>query len=372
MLRLLGCRLPVELWHVGPEEVDAEMRRLVEPLGVRSVDAADVARRHPVRFLSGWPLKAFALLHSGFSRALLLDADNLPLVDPTFLFDSPQFRSCGAVMWPDSRTCAVEDAAWTLTGVPYREEPEVESGQVLVDRRACRGPVALASWMNNRHADFWYDHLYGDKDTFRLAWRKLNAPFAMPLYPPTRLKYAIWQHDFDGRPIFQHRFGNKWRLESQHLLIPGFLFQEECRQFLRDLRERWAGRPGAPYRHDAVDDATRLEAEHLCRRRWLFTSESGERRTMTFGIDGTVREGRGDREEAWNLFVHPFDATLSLTGDDGVAWQLCRAGDEWMGQAPGEHHNAARLVPVGEGRQGKAITAGPTLPPSAGRGSPRR
>jgi hypothetical protein len=42
-------------------------------------------------------LKAAALLLSRFKEVLLMDADNTPLRDPSFLFDSPAFRSTGAV-----------------------------------------------------------------------------------------------------------------------------------------------------------------------------------------------------------------------------------------------------------------------------------
>jgi len=346
MLRELGCRLPIELWHVGPEEVDCEIRSILEPLDVCCVDATAIAERHPARFLGGWPLKAFALLHTRHRQVLLLDADNLPLADPTPMFNWPQFRSSGAVMWPDTSNWRVEDPIWSLTGVRHRIEPEVESGQLLVDRKRCWEPIALAAWMNNQHADFWYDYVYGDKDTFPLAWRKLSAEYEMPDYPPRRLRYALWQHDFEGRPIFQHRYANKWRFDSQNLHLPGVLFERQCREFLGELRRLWKSRPGLPHNHDEADEATRAEAERLCSGRWRFQGAGGGQRVMTFHLDGTIREGRTDREEAWHLFVHPYEATLCITGEDGVAWQLCRADDRWIGQAPCEHRNPARLSPL--------------------------
>lgn len=32
---------------------------------------------------------------------MLLDADNIPLRDPTPLFDSKEYRDYGLIMWPD-------------------------------------------------------------------------------------------------------------------------------------------------------------------------------------------------------------------------------------------------------------------------------
>jgi len=56
---------------------------------------------YPARILNGRELKAFALLHSAFREVLLLDADNVPLVAPAFLFETKQFADTGAIFWPD-------------------------------------------------------------------------------------------------------------------------------------------------------------------------------------------------------------------------------------------------------------------------------
>ena len=101
MLRRLGCTLPVEIWHLGKKECEPRMRELTDPLGARWVDAEEVRQRHPARCLAGWELKAYALLHSPFKEVLLLDADNLPVINPEFLFDTPEFKRTGAILWPD-------------------------------------------------------------------------------------------------------------------------------------------------------------------------------------------------------------------------------------------------------------------------------
>lgn len=45
--------------------------------------------------------KGDAIARSSFSEVLYLDSDNVPLVDPTFLFDSPTYQKHGIVLWPD-------------------------------------------------------------------------------------------------------------------------------------------------------------------------------------------------------------------------------------------------------------------------------
>src|SRR6266704_5059621 len=101
VLRQLGCQLPVEMWYLGPAELDPQMRRLAEDRGVQCIDAWEVARCHPVRILNGWELKPYAIIHSRFREVLFLDADNVPVLDPTFLFDDSEYQDKGAIFWPD-------------------------------------------------------------------------------------------------------------------------------------------------------------------------------------------------------------------------------------------------------------------------------
>ena len=247
MLRHLGCRLPIELWHLGPAEMDREMAAWVRPLEVVCVDAQKVRKKHPSRILNGWELKPYSILHSPFKEVLLLDADNLPVVDPEFLFETPQYGATGAVFWPDFGRLAPTRAIWDLCGVGYRDEPEFESGQILVNKERCWSALSLTMWYNE-HSDFFYQHILGDKETFHMAFRKLNQPFAMPTRPIHPLPGVMCQHDFDGRRIFQHRNLAKWYLFRRNKRIKDFLMENHCRRFLAELRKNWAASQGGLFR----------------------------------------------------------------------------------------------------------------------------
>jgi hypothetical protein len=351
-LRDVGCSLPIELWHVGEAEVDDEMRRLVEPYGVTCVDAENIRKCYPARFLQGWPLKPYAMMHSRFREVLLLDADNMPLVNPDFLFDDPMYRRAGAVFWPDKGTIGPDRKIWRLMGVPFTNEPAVEAAQLLVDKSKCWRALALTVWMNCGHADFWYRHLYGDKDTFHLAWRRLGLVYAMPAYPMGSLPFTMIQYDFNGGPIFQHRHWNKWRLDGQMVRIPGFRHEARCLEHLEELRERWSKHAGRPYDATVADSETRRVAESLVEQRWLFRTgrESNE---LRFATDGRIVGGSA-RERNWSLRVHVHEAILSITGIDSLAWLLVRGdGDRWVGRAPIERD---RLVELTRARSGGRLT----------------
>lgn len=241
MLRRHGCALPIQLWHLGRNEVDARMASLLEPFDVECVDALQHMHRHPLRNPMGWELKSYALVHSRYRNLLLLDADNVAVRDPSYLFETPQFAEQGAIFWPDYGRLARSRPIWKLTGIPYRDEPEFESGQIVVDKVRCWRPLQLALWIND-HSEFFYQHVHGDKETFHLAWRKLGVPYAMPSRPIHTLPGTMCQHDFAGRRLFQHRNLKKWEFFKPNERIPGFRLERECRQYLDDLRAVWEGK----------------------------------------------------------------------------------------------------------------------------------
>src|SRR6266446_5865383 len=173
MLRRLGCALPIQLWHLGAKEMDGRMQALVAPLGVECVDAFKSRKKYPVRRLHGWELKPYAILHCRFREVLFLDADNVPVVNPEFLFDTPRYQASGAIFWPDYEAGKNEKltAIWRSCGMRQPDEPEFETGQIVVDKRRCWRALRLSLWFNE-HSDFYYRYLHGDKETFHLAFRK--------------------------------------------------------------------------------------------------------------------------------------------------------------------------------------------------------
>lgn len=234
MLRRTGCALPVELWALNGAEIDPRMKVLAAGLNARFVNASRVRAHHPVRILNAWELKPYAIIHSRFRHVLLLDADNVPLHDPTTLFDSRTYRDRGAIFWPDRSAFSRNHPIWRICRLSYRSEPRVESGQMAIDKLLCWRPLQLAMFMNE-HSDFFYRHIHGDKDTFQLAWRLCDQRYAMPRMPMRPLNGAMCQYDLRGRRMFQHRLA-KW--DDPALRIGGFLQEGVCRRILQELNHR--------------------------------------------------------------------------------------------------------------------------------------
>jgi hypothetical protein len=237
MLRRLGCDLPIELWHRDDHDWNDALTECVKPYDVRVVNASLILTEHPMDVTHRFALKPYAIVHSRFRQVLWLDADQVPVVNPEYLFESAEFNRTGAVFWPDFGRFKPDHPMWRLTGVSYRDEPEVQAGEILVDKEKCHDALQLTLWFNHHHR-FFYKHIIGDKDTYRFAWHKLGQTYAMPPFPIHPLEGTMCQHDFFGHRILQHRNMRKWRLDRPNPRIAGFFFEDECLTFLDELRAR--------------------------------------------------------------------------------------------------------------------------------------
>lgn len=238
VLRSLGCTLPIELWAINASEIPGPVEGALGKTGVKCKFASLIRREYPTRYLDGYELKVYAILHSQFEEVLSIDADNVPVADPSSLFDHGEYMRTGAVFWPDYGRLAPTRRIWDICQVPYVDEPEFESGQVLVNKRRSWKAINLAMHLNE-NSDFYYQHIHGDKETFHMAWRMLEQPFTLIPYPIHSLVGTMCQHDFSGKRLFQHRNLAKWTMGATNQRIEDFWLEDECIQHLRELGKIW-------------------------------------------------------------------------------------------------------------------------------------
>jgi hypothetical protein len=372
--RTLGCRLPVELWHFGPSELSAAMAASLDGLDVTLVDAEAAIAREGARLHDGWQLKPFALLWSRFAEVLLLDADQVPATDPAAIFDWPEYREAGAVFWPDVIDLRADNPAWGLLGLVGRAAVSFESGQVLVDKR--RHVEALAATLAlNERAELFYRHLYGDKDTFLMGWRLAGAAHALVPHRPLVDERALFQRDFAGAPLFQHRTQSKWVYAGEQRRIAGFRHEDACLAALAELRGKWNGRVFVPPARDSAARAAErglvaagrvrlemhdegvveleLRAHHelgagraFDRQNWYVTGpedamtlvfHDGER--VGYSLDRAAPGTWIGRRLRWPVVDAVLRAEPVIPGppvEAGLVDELLRAADFWTGEASGD------------------------------------
>jgi alpha 1,2-mannosyltransferase len=235
-VRRTGCTLPIEIWTPPHEPVPSGVAAYFTAFGNVTLHNLGDAfpstahdNMHEQRFLA----KQLAMLASGFQEILFLDADNLPLRDPSFLFEEPLYTDTGLLMWPDLWENQVKAGGWEALGIPpdMRPKGSHESGQVVLDKQRAWQPLLLAIYLNMR-GDVFYPLLsrdgQGDKETLPYAWMARGrgkyglVPHGVGQVSPgdgTHLM-AMLQRSPDGVPLFLHVHWTKLEVPRRRVELP--------------------------------------------------------------------------------------------------------------------------------------------------------
>ena len=127
-----------------------------------------------------------------------------------------------------------------------RREQDPEAATVLlVDRESSWKELSLALHYNAQ-ADFTYQIIWGDKDTFPIAWKRLGRAYGR-LCPYSEVIFeGILQKDQHHRNLFLHRCTGKFTLgDTRFDSTPGqhgsgwnmqLPLEAVCREALEDFR----------------------------------------------------------------------------------------------------------------------------------------
>lgn len=206
LIRKMGCNLPIQVWH-GHELCDEPVNEKdVNGLDVQFIKTKEVASRlDDARILRGWEVKLYALTHCPFEQFIYLDADAYPVVNPLSLFSLLHPHE-PFVFWHDMPHCE-GNVKWDWTFPEGKNGvPTVQGGQLIVDRKNAWDALVVAHWMN-QHSDYFYRHMFGDQDTWRVALAARASTYRC-------LGDANWQHPafvpkLGDRPVFVHRCQGK-------------------------------------------------------------------------------------------------------------------------------------------------------------------
>ena len=79
------------------------------------------------------------------------DSDSIPLADPDALFSAPSYQRLGIWATPDYWKTASNNPMWAIMGVKCRNEWEMESGQMVIDKQRHMDVMLLVRYMMEHH-----------------------------------------------------------------------------------------------------------------------------------------------------------------------------------------------------------------------------
>jgi len=338
MLRRLGCTLPVECWYFARHEFDHAMQAAIEKLGVRCVDASEVLTDPKPRALGGHEAKPWAIAGSAFAEVLYLDADIVPVVDPSYLFESAEYQSEGVVAWPanDSAKPVARVALEVLGLSGVDADRPWDSGALIIDKRRAWRAIEADKVLAD-HSEFF--RFGGVSSTLSLA--SLVASQAVAIAPACvafgdKNSGGLNQHDFAGNIVWQHRQlpSSRIRLSgpvSGQAIINGELFTESIAAIKAAWRPaiwEWIGQT-------AEDN----EAAALAVGPYFATGIPTEDARIELLSGGTIKGGRSHR---WRIAREAGQPRLVIAdAGQAVAFLSQADGGEWV-----DRHGGARLQPT--------------------------
>lgn len=222
MLRELQCKLPVEVWHL-PGELNMDDETALRELGAIPRDFGEPGVVIPMKEVKGreknFQIKVAAWVNSAFEEIIGLDSDVMAIRDPSYLFETEEYKRTGQIFWPDwwkthpSNTtpdCCVlmtDNPVWDIVDSQCKDEWEQESGEVVYNKRrnweyphhalsiVClqNSALMLASYFS-QNSELYFQLLNGDKDLLRFAHKALKKEYFMNRFPTA------------GGAIFENRF----------------------------------------------------------------------------------------------------------------------------------------------------------------------
>lgn len=223
-LRTLGCELPIEVFIGDENEYEEEFCEVILPkfnarCSVLHKEIGDISKKLDAK-ISGYQYKNLAFLVSKFENILFLDADNVPMKDPTPLFTSKVMEEHGLIIWPDAWARTTHPKYFEIAGIkvpdqiirgPYKGQdptnidinkdvsfhdlentlpnPSSESGMILINKTKHSKTLLLSLYYNVFGPKLYYTLFTqgsageGDKETFIAAAFVLGNKFYQVLQP---------------------------------------------------------------------------------------------------------------------------------------------------------------------------------------------
>lgn len=202
-LRAKGCQLPIQVWFLGDKEMPGWAKPMFSSMGAETVNVYEVMKKYPVRQMSPWISKNYAIAHCPWKQVIFCDADSFASHNPELLMD--QIDGIGGWFTSDVANHAKTHWAYVHCGL-LPTEKEWEAGQYYVDKHAGWMGLRWSLWLAE-HVDIWGKLVHGDKGWTELGFRVSQVPIIVS----TECEWKGWgiSQQWKGQEWWKHCMGAK-------------------------------------------------------------------------------------------------------------------------------------------------------------------
>lgn len=212
--------IPVECWHLPTEIISDKLKDFYKSFNVTFITDENFK-------LGGWELKSHAVLHSKLKEILFLDSDNLVNFDIQEILDEEQDQ-----FWSDFGFLHKNLEIYKFLDMEPKILKCFEAGQFKINKETSWKALNFCNWINQNSSFFYRQKIYGDKDTFNLAWNKYNTPFI--LHKDMKKEKGIFIQDYKGKKFYHQSFSKKKDTSDFDPLIP---FHKELNNWKKEYVE---------------------------------------------------------------------------------------------------------------------------------------
>lgn len=210
-LRLLRethkCTLPIEVFYAGGKELSEQaitwMTKTIDNIKFISTD--EIIGLPSGANLNGPQIRSIALIASSFAEVLWLDADTLPVVDPSFVFTLDAYVNMGALVWScrcnvfsaSTRAFDVFDLAipshypqqlntsrqYQSTSCLSHQPEEFDGGQMVLNKARVWRALYVAAWAGVNHRYFMTELFSADRVMLQFAFNTTDTPYSVVSKP---------------------------------------------------------------------------------------------------------------------------------------------------------------------------------------------
>lgn len=222
--KIHNSNIPIEIFYVGKdEEFPYDIKTNILSFGgitfVNLLDRLDIGiknddfynfeyNQEKINELRGYQTKPLACLCSSFAEIILMDADAISFIDPSFLFDIKGYSSSGMVLFRDYVKCLSFVSKDFINKIGITDSKfchktggmEIDSSCIILNKEKAWEALYTICFINIKSDQYYrhkksnnaykidYDNVLGDKDTWLIGSMFVDFdPYIDRSIEPTKL-----------------------------------------------------------------------------------------------------------------------------------------------------------------------------------------